>query len=534
MPVKNVDLEKLYEGRMAVKEKEAEKYRKKYGSLLESLEHSPLKSVRTITWHDHYALGKQLDQFCDFVSMCEDDGTVQQLGKLPLLALDLLSYTYGISPINAIASVQPIDDVQGMVMYRDLVAQDTRGNVAAQQTILSTLGLPQAFPKGYAGDTVYNELMTAGAGGTPVVSGGHNSDAGPYSYTTGGGTAFDMNPVYNQKFVVRGTFTVTRQPANAVLTFKMIADPDTGNFSQVLNPGSGNLVYVSGNVVFSSGTVTWSISEAPTSGTTIAFYADYVTLPEAMTDIQKVTLRLTQKPIWARLFTLKGTLGTAEAYQLKKRFGVNGEQMMVEDLTAAINMEIMNEAVGIIQANMPAIVLQDTTGATVWKRQPQQGVDYFSHKMTIMDTLADSNSLLMETAGRGSVNCHIAGNRVAAIMSTLPGWQGLFDDDSYGPHIYGKLNGIPVVRIPQNAILDKWTVLSIHKGKTPFDAPLVYAPYMPLVLTQLIPQAYNVFMQQQGAAVWAGLDPLVSNLTTQMVVDNSGFNYAAAPEEVSP
>lgn len=517
-----MDLEKMYEGRQALREKEAGKYKKKYGALLESLEHSPLKAVREITWNDHYALGKQLDQFCDFVSMCEDDGTVAQLGKLPLMALDLLSFTYGVSPINAIASVQPIDDVQGMVMFRDLIAQDSRGNVVAGQSVLSTLGLPTAFPKGYASDTVFNEQFLSVPAGS-VAS---------WANIQLGGTDSNKAPLYNQRFTVRLNFSVTGGRSTSFpLAFSMNADPDTGAFSQVLTPPEGALVYVAGNVDYVSGKIVLlQISETPDANP-INGYADYVCLPEAMTDIQKLTMRLQQKPIWARLFTLKGTLGTAEAYQLKKRYGVNGEQMMAEDLTAAINMEIMNEAVGIIQANMPAIVLNDTTGATKWKRQPQQGVDYFSHKMTILDVLADSNSLLQETAGRGNVNCHIAGNRAAAIYSTLPGWTPLFDDDSYGPHIYGKINGVPVIRIPQNTILDKWTTLSIHKGKTPFDAPLVYAPYMPLVLTQLLPQAYNMFLQMQGAAIWAGLDPLVSNLTTQMVVDNAGFNFAAAPTE---
>ncbi len=311
------ELEKLYEGQMVRKEKEASKYVKKYGSLLESLEHSPLKAIRPITWMDHYALGRQLDQFCDFVEMCEDDGTVSQLGKLPLMALDLLSFTYGVSPINAIASVQPIDDVQGMVMFRDVIAQNNRGNVQEGQSILSTLGLPQAFPKGYASDTVFNETLVSEPTGA-VAS---------WTNIKLGGTDDNTAPIYNQRFAVRGTFTVTRSP-NVTLTFNMSAesgapgaDPDTtGNFSQVIDPGSGNKVFVAGHVDYTTGTVTsLEISETPTSDP-ITFFVDYVTLPEAMADIQKVVLRLQQKPIWARLFTLKGTLGTAEAYQLKKRY----------------------------------------------------------------------------------------------------------------------------------------------------------------------------------------------------------------------
>lgn len=518
MPPAATDLEKLYENQLNSREKAAKGYKKKYGYLLESIQKSPLASIREITWNDEYALGKQLDAFCNFVSMCEEDGTVAQLGKLPLMALDLLSFTYGVSPINAIASVQPIDDVQGMVMYRDLVAQNSRGNINAGDTVFSTLGAPTGFPKGYATDTVFAEPFLS------VPSGAVAS----WTNIQLGGSASNMNPIYNQRCVIRLSFTVDRTP-DVAMSFAMAVDESTGNFSMVQNPGTGAVVYVAGHVDFATGIITTlDISETPTAAA-IAGSADYVTLPEAMVDIQKMTMRLQQKPVWAQLFTLKGTLGTGEAYQLKKRYGVNAEQMMAEDLTAAINIEIMNTAVGIITANLPALVLNDTTGATLWKRQPQQGVDYNAHKQTFLDTLADSNSLLQETAGRGNVNCHMAGNRAAAILSTLPGWTPLFNDDSYGPHIYGKINGVPVVRIPQDTILDKWTVISIHKGKTPFDAPLVYAPYMPLVLTQLVPQAYNVFQNQQGAAVWAALSPLVSNLSTRCRIDNTGFNFAASP-----
>jgi len=67
-------------------ERDADGYLKRYKGQMELLEKSPLSKVRSITPYDYYQLGKQLEAFEIYRSICEDDGTLTQLGKIPDVA----------------------------------------------------------------------------------------------------------------------------------------------------------------------------------------------------------------------------------------------------------------------------------------------------------------------------------------------------------------------------------------------------------------------------------------------------------------
>ena len=50
--------------------------------------------------------------------------------------------------------------------------------------------------------------------------------------------------------------------------------------------------------------------------------------------------------------------------------------------------------------------------------------------------------------------------------------------------IYGTLDGITIIRIPNAGSLNANTMLCLYKGTSPFEAALVYCPYMPLVVKE--------------------------------------------------
>lgn len=85
----------------------------------------------------------------------------------------------------------------------------------------------------------------------------------------------------------------------------------------------------------------------------------------------------------------------------------------------------------------------------------------------------------------------VAGRDAAAVIGTLPGFVKLSDGSTIGPHIYGTLDGATVVRVPFGSILGTNRVLLMYKGASPFEAPAVYSPYMPLVVTTALPTGAN-------------------------------------------
>ena len=61
-------------------------------------------------------------------------------------------------------------------------------------------------------------------------------------------------------------------------------------------------------------------------------------------------------------------------------------------------------------------------------------------------------------------------------------------------------------------------MVCVFKGATPFEAAAVYAPYMPLVVTDTLPTGENPLVNQRAAAVWAAVESLVPNYATTLTV----------------
>lgn len=483
----------------------AKRYMKEYRGYMEDLDKSPLAKCRSITEYDIVALGKQLDSWRDYQSQFEDDGNVSALGQLPKLALDVLAMQYGVSPLNVICSVQPLDEVQGIVYFRELIAQNTRGNVNAGDKLFQALGLPDVYTQGYLGaNTVANFVVNGSGIGPTTVSLGGSQD--------------HMSPIDPQQCYISGT-TAFNTHADLANWGTMQADPDTGIFS--CNRKVNGTVYgILGTVNFATGSVTYEFNVAP-SATYINLTATYQVLQEAGTDLSKATMKLVTKPVVANWYSLKETMGMQEQYVLRKRFGMNGNDIMAEDLMMLMNMELMNQVVTILQANVPS------NAVNTWARQSASGVGYFEHKMTIEDAITDTGRFITKNSGKGTPNVWVAGLQVCAILETLPKFKKLFDDVSFGPHVYGTYNGTTVVRVPYDGLFDDDLMIGLYKGSNPFDAPLAYCPYMPIVLTNEAPYGYNPLQTQRAVANYSGFATMNTNLLCKLTVDETGFDYTS-------
>lgn len=455
--------------------KSAEQYFKTYKPQMEALEkHSAISKVRAISPMDYYALGKMLESWDNLKSMCEADGSVGDLGILPRIALDVITVAYGTSPISVIASVQPIDEELGTVYYKALKALDTKGNVTANDTIMDVEGGLRKVTQYYAGAEI-------------VVSHGTTVDADlTYSWTE---TILPIRP---------GTFSVLfatgPAPASTTLT----------------DDSNGNLIGVGGygTINYTTGAVDITLLTNPTVGHAIT--STFSQNVEGAADVPEIQYELTSKAVRAKVYALKGTVGMLKSYALRKRFGMVAEDELAVDLTNSINSEVFGDLLRKMYAAQ--------TGNTDWSKTPPTTVSYFEHKQTFKDYMATAESVLVGNAGRGTISWIVAGLEVAAIISTLPGFVKLYDGNTIsGAHIYGTLDGVPVIRVPLTSLLPAAKAIFGFKGQSAFEAPACYSPYMPLTVTSLLPLP-NPLLQQRAAAVWAGVEILVSNFLTGFTV----------------
>jgi len=455
-------------------ERIAERYMAKYGKYINSLSKSPVAKCRSIGMYDAYALGKQLEAFENLKAFCEADGSTNDLGILPKIALDVITVAYGSSPVTIVSTVQPIDEEQGIIYFKDVVAETTAGNLTTGQSIISAKGGQLIVPNQYA-----SSYLTEAHGTTTTGTTAYNFVLANYPVQTEG--------VSIQVALPGGTITAT--------------DDGVGHLFGVGFNGNSTVNYSTGQVV---------IVLTADPGGSYAVSAVYEQSLESEAQIKTINYQLTSMPIKADVFALRGTLGMLKSYALQKRFGKVAEDELANDLVQGINTEIFGDLLAKMQAGL--------VGNTNWDQTPPNTVSYFEHKQTYKDYLAKAEAVIVQNAGRGTVSYHIAGLSVCAILQTLPGFVKLYDGNSIGgAHLFGTLDGVPIIRIPLASQLNPLVEILGYKGTSVFETAAVYAPYMPLTTTAMLPTA-NPLVGQKAAAIWAATAVVIGNFLTQLTV----------------
>ncbi len=228
---------------------------------MESLEHSPVARVKSLSAYDYSALGRQLEQFDNYRNFMSEEGTVSDLGRLPVVAMDVITATYGTSIIPLIASVQPIEEERGIIYFKQVQAVNTRGNVNQGDVLRNPLTGTVKFAQGYAGEYV-TQSMPATVKGTTAYSG-----------------VVSSVPVRPNSFSAQV----------ASLGFKMQDD------------GAGNLLGIGmyGTINYATGAYTYNFLSNPGAGVTVA--VQYGTNFEESGAVPKITSILASDDICAEI-----------------------------------------------------------------------------------------------------------------------------------------------------------------------------------------------------------------------------------------
>lgn len=455
--------------------KEAEVLFEKYYEQMSALESKSLLSVvRPVNAYDIWAVGKQMEAFEFYMNFCEEEGNVNQLGKLPNIAFDVIAAAYGTSIVPLVSSVQPIEEEQGTVYFKTLKATDTKGNLTAAQDILHPKDGTVVTPQGYA-----SNLITAEACATTV----------------------DATLTYN--------FTLDNVPIKSqTLTVYCAANSEYGK-----DDGAGVILGVglSGTINYITGAV--SITLATNPGDSEAITADYQINYELASDLPRIETYFASLPIMARVYALKGSTGMLQSFAMQKRFGMIAEDELAKDLVGEVNAEIGGDLIKKLNAG--------AQGNTNWDRTVPSGTPPSDYRLSIKQAFSDCEAVMVGNAGRGTLNVMIAGLNLCAILETVPGFTKLTDGNTIGSHVFGTLDGRTIIRVNDATLLNADQGLFLWKPASPFEGPAVYAPFMPLVVTSTLPLGINPLNNQRAAAVWAGLEVTVPNYITRITITTS-------------
>lgn len=472
--------QKMIEARLQRIDQQADEYIKWYPEQMRILEKSDLSKVRSIGSYDIWALGKMLEQFDTYRMIVEDDGNTALLGKIPNVAYDVIAVTYGASIIPIIASVQPIEEEQGMVYFKQVIAAQTKGTQTQNQVLVDPRQL-DVTPQGYAGSELTVTLVTSTTNSTVTYSG-----------------TLSVFPVRAQSIKIASTAQFASQNITGV---------DDGN-GNILGFGiAGTINYLTG---------VWSLTFTTNPGGGKNIVITYQQNYELASTIPQMMQAWQAQQVFAKIFALRGTFGLLQSFAMRKRLGVIAEDELANDLVSEINAEIG----GLLILKLLAAAAGQPAFAT-FSRTPPTNTSLAEHYLSFKIQLAVAEANLVNQAGRGTISCLIGDKQACAVVSVLPGFQKITDGNTLGAHLFGTLDGIPIIRVNDPNILSSTPnpqFICIWKGPSPWEGPAVFSPYMPLVVTATLQNVANPLLNTRAAAVWAGADVLVPNFATLLKV----------------
>jgi len=449
----------------------AEGYWKKYKPQMKSLENGLVNKAMNLTEHHMAQLGMQLDQWGHYTKMMEANGSLNTLGELPSVALDVITATMSESILPVIASTQTIKSQNSLIWFKDIVALDSKGNVTAGDKLVQP-DKGVKTPKGYASAQVTGEVAGAGDG-----------IAKAFTLTLNGGQS------------------VRRQNVRVYLaSTPAIFCKDFEGKGKAYGDGCSATIDYAGGIV----QVTFDVAPANLDNILV----DYVQNMEEMTDVRRLSSQLRSDNIVAVPYALKGVSGMFQMFELRNTFGDSALQDMTDDLVRGINSEIGGDLISKYKANALG-----TTTFTDYNPAVNTGVSETDYIESYSFRRSEAESVIMSNTGRGVIKVVIAGHYHCAKVRGMKGFNLLNDGGSIGSHIFGTHKGVTYVRVPDELLLGKNAGLGIFTGAKPLESAGVYAPYMPLTIGQA-PLGPNPLTDQKVAASMAGTKAVVAGYVT--------------------
>ena len=503
-----------------------ESYEARYGKQFESLAKSP-SFKGNLSKNDEYNLGQQLDNYKKYESYVAENSSASSLGVLPRVALDLISATYALSIAPQLASVQTLDEAQGLIYFKKtfthgypLTAQnglpalpedrwmDADGKFEGDKTLngawkkwLDTRGRPATG----ADDKLEADTLTA-----------KNFDAITFNALKG----WQSSPtayMSERQFVIaadgeaRIKYGVGNLRWNTPINVRLVNKDGKVEDIVGITAGPGQLPTFYGQVAVTAaqdgGDIVLTIPSGYQGG--VAYDVDFEKAP----DVPAIEYSLDSKVVSAEIIGLKEMLGTFKSFQFNKRFGKAASDEVLADLTGHMAMA---ESEKVLAAYVRCA---NNWKAITWNLNKPTGISEFEHRQSFLYAIQAASAAIGSRAGKGHANKLVAGYVACQYIASLPGFRLAPQTNLVGPHVYGTLENEGITVIRSNTIVAPNEVICAYSSdNSPFEAPVVCATYMPVFLTDTMPVAENPFQTQRAIASWKAIEPVVSEFVQRIVI----------------
>lgn len=216
-------------------ESQADGVWKKYRKQVESFEKGLVAKAVGTQPHHIAQLGKQLEQWENYKGMCEANGSLNTLGDLPKIALDVITATMGNSILPVISSTQALEAQKGIIYFKNIRSETTQGNLTAGEKVLDPR-TGMKTPKGFSSNKI------VGAEAVPATVDGQRT----YAFSLGGPVRREFLTLATD---IAGVFAEDVGPRGA-----------DQNIGAIIGAG------LHGTVNYTTGAVSITFAENPTDG----------------------------------------------------------------------------------------------------------------------------------------------------------------------------------------------------------------------------------------------------------------------------
>jgi Major capsid protein Gp23. len=342
--------------------------------------------------------------------------------------------------IPEIASVQPMLSRAGNIYFMEACYGSDKAPVNAGETMFSALKAGDFSQHTYTSDIIDGETYVA----NPVV--------------------LKWLPA------IPRTVNYAIYDANGVIVDGSQAH-DNGN-GQLLRLNDGTQV---GTVDYVTGVV--ALVTAPTAAAQVKFTYTYDNI-SAPVNAPEMFFRIVPKFV------------EAKSRKLVTRYSLDAAYDLENDYDFVIDAESAVHAASQIQNELDLSVINDmfaqaSAPGGVFNMHRPVGVNLMDHYASFVAEITKMiNGIYNGTGMKLPGNFIIAGENASNVIETLDDKYFVRSGQTtvYGSYVSGTFKGLPVIKTPES----RTNFLVGHKGESLFHAGYIYAPYMPIMSTQLL------------------------------------------------
>ena len=234
-------------------------------------------------------------------------------------------------------------------------------------------------------------------------------------------------------------------------------------------------------------------------GDRVAYVYDNVSIPQ--NDLPVVNAEMDTIPLVARARRIAIYYSQMAAFQAKTDYGFDLGDQLAEKAVAQLSYEIDTEVCQLLIDNA------DADDAVVFNKTVPYGISMMEHYAAFAAVVEKAKQKVYDRTKRFMPNYMLVASDLMPVLTFVPGFKAASASNVNGPYMAGTFNGMKVFVTP-NIEAGKF-VLGVN-GNDMMSSAAVYAPYMPVVPTQLL--SYADGGMSQGWSTMYDLKILNKNL----------------------